>query len=106
MRKFIAPALTALLLASSSAFTLAQAAQVAGDHRSNGAQAERTATESATGTVRSLDLEDRLLTLGNGDGFRLADGVSTHGIRKGESVRLTYAMEGATRMVSKVVILK
>lgn len=64
------------------------------------------AAESATGTVKSLDMKAHTLTLGNGRIYHLPTSFADPGLKAGEKVQISWAMQNGHRDASAVTVVK
>jgi hypothetical protein len=60
------------------------------------------ATYRTTGTIRSVDLMQHVVTLENGATYKAARGVNIKGLKAGEKVTLTYSGFGGTIEASAI----
>jgi hypothetical protein len=60
------------------------------------------ATYRTTGTIRSVDLMQHVITLENGATYKAARGVNIKGLKAGEKVTLTYSGFGGTIEASAI----
>jgi outer membrane lipoprotein SlyB len=55
-----------------------------------------------TGTVKSVDLMQHVVTLENGSTYKAAQGVNIKGLKAGQKVTLTYSGFGGTVEASRI----
>lgn len=62
------------------------------------------ATYRTTGTIKSIDLMQHVVTLENGATYKAAQGVNIKGLKAGERVTLTYSGFGGTIEASAITL--
>jgi len=60
------------------------------------------AIHRTTGTIKSVDLMQHVVTLKNGSTYKIADGVNIRRIKAGEKVTLTYSGFGGSIEASRI----
>jgi len=55
-----------------------------------------------TGTIKSVDLMQHVVTLKNGSSYKIAEGVNIKRIKAGEKVTLTYSGFGGSIEASRI----
>jgi hypothetical protein len=60
------------------------------------------ATYKTTGTIKSVDLMQHIITLGNGATYKVAQGVNIKNMKVGQKVTLTYSGFGGTIEASAI----
>jgi Cu/Ag efflux protein CusF len=55
-----------------------------------------------TGTIKSVDLMQHVVTLENGSTYKIADGVNIKRMKAGEKVTLTYSAFGGSIEASRI----
>jgi Cu/Ag efflux protein CusF len=55
-----------------------------------------------TGTIKSVDLMQHLVTLKNGSTYKAAQGVNIKGLKEGQKVTLTYSGFGGSVEASRI----
>lgn len=63
------------------------------------------AAESATGTIKSLDMKAHTVTLNDGTTYYLASGFKDPGLKSGQKVRVDWNMQGGKHEASGVTIV-
>ncbi len=64
------------------------------------------ATQSATGSIKSIDTGARTLTLEDGTTYHLAAHVKEKGLKTGEKVQVTWDMKNGKHEATKVSVVK
>lgn len=116
MRKLIIPAsLAALVLATPMA--MAAQSMKAHDtsstksasmkaHATSGMKSMAMKEHSTTGTIRSMDMKARTLTLNNGKRYYLPQTAQGDSFKKGEKVRVSWMMKSGKHEASTVKMMK
>ncbi|MGV8833001.1 MAG: DUF1344 domain-containing protein [Devosia sp.] len=102
MRKIVASALIALLVAApGAAFAASTAAPIAAKPAAMSAAAS---TQSIASTVKAFDLKTHSLTLANGVSYMLPTTFKDPGLKIGQKVNVNYQMNGKTYQATSVAL--
>lgn len=64
------------------------------------------ATQQATGTVKSIDMNAMTLTLSDGTTYRLPASFKDPGLKPGERVQVSWTMQNGQHDATSVIIVK
>ncbi len=100
MRKFVAPLLIALAVASPAAAFAASAMAPAPAP----AAAASTAAQSVDGTIKTINLTARSLTLADGSTYYLPLSLKVPAVKAGDKVTVHWQMNGSAHDVTEIDI--